>query len=124
MTLRSVSYLRISARPLSGRTRLANAWAPSANAPLAAPAFPRWAAEPEMAFKNDAPRRNVQPFLNPICLAFCPVGGLPTRHSFDAMIHIDFHRLRFLVVDDNAHMRRIVRTLLNSFGVRDIVEAE
>jgi hypothetical protein len=28
------------------------------------------------------------------------------------MIRIDFNRLRFLVIDDNVHMRRIVRTLL------------
>jgi CheY-like chemotaxis protein len=40
------------------------------------------------------------------------------------MVRIDFPRLRFLVVDDNAHMRRIVRTLLNGFGARDILEAE
>lgn len=40
------------------------------------------------------------------------------------MIRIDFHRLRFLVVDDNAHMRRIVRQLLHGFGSREIYEAE
>src|SRR4051812_15243121 len=40
------------------------------------------------------------------------------------MIRIDFNRLRFLVIDDNVHMRRIVRTLLHSFGVRDVFEAE
>jgi two-component system, chemotaxis family, chemotaxis protein CheY len=40
------------------------------------------------------------------------------------MIRIDVHRLRFLVIDDNAHMRRIVRTLLNGYGARDILEAE
>ena len=40
------------------------------------------------------------------------------------MVRIDFNRLRFLLVDDNAHMRRIVRTLLNSYGARDILEAE
>ena len=40
------------------------------------------------------------------------------------MISIDFSRLRFLVVDDNAHMRRIIRTLLHGFGVRDVHEAE
>jgi two-component system chemotaxis response regulator CheY len=40
------------------------------------------------------------------------------------MISIDFSRLRFLVVDDNAHMRRIVRTLLHGFGVREVHEAE
>jgi CheY-like chemotaxis protein len=40
------------------------------------------------------------------------------------MIRIDFHRLRFLVIDDNAHMRRIVRQLLHGFGSREIYEAE
>ena len=39
------------------------------------------------------------------------------------MISADFTRLRVLVVDDNAHMRRILRTLLHSFGTRDILEA-
>ena len=29
------------------------------------------------------------------------------------MIRIEFQRLRFLVVDDNMHMRRIVRQLLH-----------
>jgi CheY-like chemotaxis protein len=40
------------------------------------------------------------------------------------MVRIDFNRLRFLIVDDNAHMRRILRTLLNGFGSREIYEAE
>lgn len=40
------------------------------------------------------------------------------------MIRIDFNRLRFLVVEDNAHMRRIVRTLLHGFGGREVYEAE
>jgi two-component system, chemotaxis family, chemotaxis protein CheY len=40
------------------------------------------------------------------------------------MIRLDFHRLRFLVIDDNAHMRRIVRQLLHGFGSRDIYEAD
>src|ERR1700692_3904426 len=40
------------------------------------------------------------------------------------MIRIDFNRLRFLVIDDNAHMRRIMRTLLHSFGGREVDEAE
>src|SRR5947208_9532807 len=40
------------------------------------------------------------------------------------MIRIDFNRLRFLVIDDNAHMRRILRTLLHSFGTREVYEAE
>lgn len=40
------------------------------------------------------------------------------------MIRVDFNRLRFLVIDDNAHMRRIVRTLLHGFGAREVYEAE
>ena len=40
------------------------------------------------------------------------------------MVHIDFSKLRFLVVDDNLHMRRILRTLLHGFGARDVTEAE
>ena len=37
------------------------------------------------------------------------------------MVHIDFNRLRLLVIDDNAHMRRIIRTLLHGFGARDVL---
>jgi two-component system, chemotaxis family, chemotaxis protein CheY len=40
------------------------------------------------------------------------------------MVRINFNRLRFLVIDDNAHMRRILRTLLHSFGTREVYEAE
>ena len=40
------------------------------------------------------------------------------------MVRIEFNRLRFLVIDDNAHMRRILRTLLHGFGTRDVYEAE
>src|SRR5277367_1229894 len=40
------------------------------------------------------------------------------------MVRIDFNRLRFLVIDDNAHMRRILRTLLHGFGTREVHEAE
>jgi two-component system, chemotaxis family, chemotaxis protein CheY len=40
------------------------------------------------------------------------------------MVRINFSRLRFLIVDDNAHMRRILRTLLHSFGSREVYEAE
>jgi two-component system, chemotaxis family, chemotaxis protein CheY len=35
-----------------------------------------------------------------------------------------FSRLRFLVIDDNIHMRKILRTLLFGFGVREVHEAE
>ena len=40
------------------------------------------------------------------------------------MFRIDFNKLRFLVCDDNPHMRRILRTLLHSFGAREVYEAE
>src|SRR6202040_2126029 len=40
------------------------------------------------------------------------------------MIRIDFDKLRFLVVDDNPHMRRILRALLLGFGSREVHEAE
>jgi two-component system chemotaxis response regulator CheY len=39
-------------------------------------------------------------------------------------MRLDISGLRFLVVDDNAHMRRIVRTLLHGYGVREVHEAE
>ena len=40
------------------------------------------------------------------------------------MVRVDFTRLRFLVIDDNVHMRQIVRTLLHGFGAREVWEAE
>lgn len=40
------------------------------------------------------------------------------------MAKIAFDELRFVVADDNAHMRRIVRTLLRAFGSREIYESE
>ena len=40
------------------------------------------------------------------------------------MVRINFNRLRFLVIDDNAHMRRIMRSLLHGFGTREVYEAE
>ncbi|HWM49293.1 MAG TPA: response regulator [Xanthobacteraceae bacterium] len=40
------------------------------------------------------------------------------------MQSVDFNRLRFLIVDDNPHMRRILRTLLHSFGAREVHEAD
>ena len=39
------------------------------------------------------------------------------------MVRIEFNRLRFLVIDDNAHMRRMLRTLLHGFGAREVHEA-
>jgi len=40
------------------------------------------------------------------------------------MIRVDFTRLRLLVVEDNAHMRRILRTIVHGFGAREVFEAE
>ncbi len=40
------------------------------------------------------------------------------------MVRNDFSRLRFLVIDDNPHMRRIMHSLLHGFGARDVYEAE
>ncbi len=40
------------------------------------------------------------------------------------MYSVDCSRLRFLIVDDNIHMRRIIRALLHGFGVREAHEAE
>jgi CheY-like chemotaxis protein len=40
------------------------------------------------------------------------------------MVRIDFNRLRLLIVEDNPYMRRIIRTLLNGFGARDVIEAD
>lgn len=40
------------------------------------------------------------------------------------MTKIDMSALRVVVIDDNTYMRRIVRTLLHSFGVREVMEAE
>jgi CheY-like chemotaxis protein len=36
----------------------------------------------------------------------------------------DLGGLNVLLVDDNIHMRRIIRSILNAFGVKDITEAE
>lgn len=40
------------------------------------------------------------------------------------MLNVDLSHLRFLIIDDNAHMRRVVRTLIHGFGVREVAEAE
>lgn len=37
---------------------------------------------------------------------------------------LDLSRLRILLVEDNAFMRRLLRTMLHGIGIRDIVEAE
>ena len=40
------------------------------------------------------------------------------------MTPINFDLLRFLVIDDSAHMRTVVRALLQGFGAREIYEAD
>ncbi|MCB1476978.1 MAG: response regulator [Rhodobiaceae bacterium] len=40
------------------------------------------------------------------------------------MAKILFDKISVLVVEDNMHMRRIVRALLSGFGIREIYEAE
>ena len=40
------------------------------------------------------------------------------------MIQVDLSQLRFLLVEDNAHMRRVLRTLIHGLGVREVTEAE
>lgn len=37
---------------------------------------------------------------------------------------VDFARVRFLVIEDNTYMRRIIRALLHGFGAREVIEAE
>lgn len=37
---------------------------------------------------------------------------------------VDLRALRCLIVDDNAHIRRVVRMLLQGFGIREVIEAE
>lgn len=39
------------------------------------------------------------------------------------MNRVDFSKLRFLVAEDNRFMREICRTILFSYGARDVVEA-
>ena len=39
-------------------------------------------------------------------------------------MRVDFTRVRFLIVDDNTYMRRIIRALLHGFGAREVLEAE
>jgi two-component system chemotaxis response regulator CheY len=42
----------------------------------------------------------------------------------DTVAHIEFSHLRFLLIDDSVHARKILRTLLFGFGVREVREAE
>ncbi len=40
------------------------------------------------------------------------------------IMKLDLSALRFLVIEDNTHMRRIIRMLLTGYGARDVLEAE
>ena len=40
------------------------------------------------------------------------------------MININLSQLRFLIIEDNTHMRHVLRSLINGFGSREISEAE
>lgn len=40
------------------------------------------------------------------------------------MFRVEYPKLRFLVVDDNVYMRRIIKTLLHGFGAREVFESE
>jgi PleD family two-component response regulator len=39
-------------------------------------------------------------------------------------MRVAYDKIRFLIADDNAFMRRILRTILYSFGAREVFEAE
>ncbi len=39
------------------------------------------------------------------------------------MVAYNIERLRFLVVDDNRHMRGLVRSILHAFGTRNVAAA-
>jgi CheY-like chemotaxis protein len=39
-------------------------------------------------------------------------------------VNYQFEKLKILVVDDNAHMRKLVSTLLHAFGVGQVLEAD
>lgn len=39
-------------------------------------------------------------------------------------MRVDFTKLRFLIMDDNAYMRRVFKALLHGFGAREVIEAE
>ncbi len=39
-------------------------------------------------------------------------------------MHLDLSKLRILLADDSAFMRRLVRSLLNGLGIRSVIEAE
>jgi two-component system, chemotaxis family, chemotaxis protein CheY len=48
----------------------------------------------------------------------------PLGEACGAKMRVAYDKLRFLIVDDNAFMRRILRTILYSFGTREVFDAE
>lgn len=39
-------------------------------------------------------------------------------------MRVDFSKIRFIVIDDNTYMRRVLKALLHGFGAREVLEAE
>jgi CheY-like chemotaxis protein len=39
-------------------------------------------------------------------------------------MRVDFTKLRFIIIDDNTYMRRVIKALLHGFGSREVLEAE
>lgn len=39
-------------------------------------------------------------------------------------MRVDFTKLRFIIIDDNTYMRRVIKALLHGFGSREVMEAE
>ncbi len=39
-------------------------------------------------------------------------------------MRVDYAKLRFIVIDDNPFMRRVLKALLHGFGAREVLEAE
>jgi CheY-like chemotaxis protein len=66
-----------------------------------------------------SPRRSVAIRIN----GFFTIAG-DTRAGRCPQLNLDLASLTFLVVEDSAYMRTILRTMLQGFGARRIVEAE
>ncbi len=39
-------------------------------------------------------------------------------------MRVDFTKLRFLIIDDNTYMRKVLKALLHGFGAREVLEAD
>jgi CheY-like chemotaxis protein len=53
-----------------------------------------------------------------------PVRERPGPLQDEQAMRIDFTKLRFLIIDDNAFMRKMLKALLHGFGAREVLEAE